>query len=446
MHKKQQGFSLIELMVAMVIGVIVLLGLVSLFNNTSVLNRAQTGLSLLQENGRYAISRLKEDIELAGKKHCSTMTLPVDVITDWNQGYEMNAWSIDRSVNFDNGFPAYNEILLDDNDEDQLPDAVNYNVLFPARSTYPLDPSYFIRGHECNNGTCFPDLTELGADFSADFRTTGVADGDRADNSDILTVRYLTGGHRVIGLTIDPDPAVADRATVAADDPMDYAAGDALIGDCVTTYVSTADWSSNAVDFTGTTNLPGMSAMSDTRVYNMDEDFKTVSYFVGIDDDPNDTTRKISSLYRSENGVVQQLVEGVERFDVFYLAQLQTGHVARLTADEVNSMSGGGDGDGDGRIDDSQGCIIQPTTTNLASGIKLANGQGCLWRSIYAIEVHLLLNTVNDSSLEEDDRFIYTPDSINLQSPQGGLASGLDGGRMYRREFSAVVPVRSYTL
>jgi len=156
--------------------------------------------------------------------------------------------------------------------------------------------------------------------------------------------------------------------------------------------------------------------------------------------------RKISSLDRSENGVSQQLVEGVERFDVFYLAQLQTGHVARLTADEVNSMSGGGDNDGDGKIDDHMGCIIQPTTTNLTNSIKLANGPGCLWRSIYAIEVHLLLNTVNDSSLEEDDRFIYTPDSLNLQSPESGLASGLDGGRMYRREFSAVVPVRSYTL
>jgi len=446
MHNKQRGFSLIELMVAMVIGVIVLLGLVSLFNNTSVLNRAQTGLSLLQENGRYAITRLKEDIELAGKKHCSTMTLPVDVITNWNQGYAMNAWSIDRSVVFENGFPAYNQILLDDNDDDQLPDTVNYNDLFPASSTYPLDPSYFIRGHECNNGTCVPGMTELGVDSSLEFLSAGLSDGDRANNTDILTVRYLTGGHRVTGLTIDPDPAVADRVEVADDDLMDYTEGDALIGDCVTTYVSPANWSAGAVEFTGSTNLPSITARSDARVYNMNEDFKTVSYFVGIDDDPNDPARKISSLYRSENGVSQQLVEGVERFDVFYLAQLQTGHVARLTADEVNSMSGGGDNDGDGKIDDHMGCIIQPTTTNLTNSIKLANGPGCLWRSIYAIEVHLLLNTVNDSSLEEDDRFIYTPDSLNLQSPESGLASGLDGGRMYRREFSAVVPVRSYTL
>jgi len=233
---------------------------------------------------------------------------------------------------------------------------------------------------------------------------------------------------------------------VAPEEVMDYTEGDALIGDCVNTYVSTANWAANAVTFTGNTNLPYMSAKSDTRVYNMDEDFKTVSYFVGIDNDRNDSSRKISSLYRSENGLVQQLVEGVERFDVFYLAQLQTGHVARLTADEVSSLAGGGDGDGDGRIDGTQGCIIQPVSKNLPSGIKLANGPGCLWRSIYAIEVHLLLNTVNDSSVEEDDRFIYAPDGLSPQSPQGGLASGLEGERMYRRAFTALVPIRSYTL
>jgi type IV pilus assembly protein PilW len=438
MQNKQQGFSLIELMVAMVIGVIVLLGLVSLFSNTSILNRAQTGLSLLQENGRYAISRLKQDIELAGKKHCSTMTLPVDVITDWNQGYEMNAWSIDRSVNFTNGFPRFNQIMLDDVDNDQLPNNVDLASLFPPDSTYPLDPSYFIRGHECNNGICDPDVDVLGADSATDFRTVGVSDDNRADNTDILTVRYLTGGHRVTGIT-------GNVVTVGGEDTMNYTDGDALIGDCVNTYVADAAWGSDTVTFNGNTDLPSLSTLSDTRVYNMDVDFKTVSYFVGISDDENEPGRMISSLYRSENGEVQQLVEGVDRFDVFYLAQLQTGHVARLTADQVHGLQGGGDEDGNGRIDSEQGCIIQPTTS-LVGGLKLANGTGCLWRSIYAIEIHLLMNTVNDSSVAEDDRFIYSPDGNTPQSPENGLASGLEGERMYRREFSAIVPIRSYTL
>ena len=46
--QSQHGFSLIELMVAMVIGLIVLLGLVSLFNTSRLLNTAQSGLASLQ--------------------------------------------------------------------------------------------------------------------------------------------------------------------------------------------------------------------------------------------------------------------------------------------------------------------------------------------------------------------------------------------------------------
>ena len=84
--RKVVGFSLIELMVAMVIGVIILLGLISLFNSSSALSRSQSGLSVLQENGRYAISRLKRDIEVAGRKHCATVAMPSSFTTDWNQG------------------------------------------------------------------------------------------------------------------------------------------------------------------------------------------------------------------------------------------------------------------------------------------------------------------------------------------------------------------------
>ena len=164
------------------------------------------------------------------------------------------------------------------------------------------------------------------------------------------------------------------------------------------------------------------------------------------DADPNRAGRFISSLYRSENGNVQQLVEGVERFDVFYLAQTQTGHVARLTADQVQAVSDGGDQNGDGAVENEQGCIIPPKTEALPSGVQLANSPGCLWRSIYALEIHLLLNTVNDSSMSENEPFVYSVDNDDPQSPGTSLPSGLSPDRMYRREFTATVPIRSYTL
>lgn len=434
MQKNSFGFSLIELMVAMVIGIIVLLGLVSLFTNSSILNRAQTGLAVLQENGRYAITRLKDDVEQAGRKHCATVAMPSDLITNWNQGYAMTSWMIDANVNFSNhpstnGLPLVNQIQLNfQSDPNQLPNPIASVV---GQSSYPLDPRYFIQGHTCDASTCQPGLTTTGADQATNFRTIGTGDGDRAANTDILTVRYLNGGNRVIANTSANNFTLENMVMAAGTKPT-------LMADCNTAYVAQGNWAGNSVVLNGTT-VPNFNLNTDTRAFDLTDDFRTVSYFVGIDSDPNRPGRMISSLYRSENGNAQQLVQGVERFNVFYLAQLQTGHVARLTADQVQAIQDGGNATIDG-------CIIPPNSEALPGGVRLANGQGCLWRSIYAMEVHMLLNTVNDSSMEADETYIYSPDTDARQTPANTLPSGLARDRMYRREFTATIPIRSYTL
>lgn len=428
----QAGFSLIELMVAMVIGVIILLGLISLFTASSSLNRTQTGLAILQENGRYAITRLKQDFELAGRKHCATLTMPDAFTTKWNQGYEMSAWRISSDVTFTNGLPLAGNIQLDTiGDADQLPDSNDIS----AFNSYPLDPSYFIRGFECNSGACLPALTTPGADTSFAMPAIGTTTGTRADNTDVITVRFLQGGNRVTAISGN-DLSLAENNT--------FTDGDAIVADCKTTYVTPANW--GATNVSATTALPSFNLNGDTRVYNFNQEFSNVTYYVGIEEDVNETGRMISSLYRAENGVSQQLVEGVERFDVFYLAQLQTGHVVRLTANEVEGIQGGGDTDGDGAVEGIQGCIQPPTIDYLGGNVTLANGPGCLWRSIYAIEVNLLLNTVNNSAQSGNEPYIYSPDSLTPQTPGSTLPSGLPADRMYRRQFTAIVPVRSYTL
>lgn len=437
---KTKGFSLIELMVAMVIGLIVLLGLVSLFTNSSILNKAQTGLATLQENGRYAITRIKDDVEQAGRKHCSTLAMPSDVITNWDQGYAMRTWTIDNDLNLSNfpstnGLPLMNQIQLDDGDDDQLP-----NGTAIAPQPYPLDPRYFIQGHECGATSCQPAVTVPGADRAANLRNIGSADGDRAANTDILTIRYLNGGYQVVDVT------GASRNQFQLQQNVNASTNPAVISDCETTYVDLASWNGNMVTIDETGTVPSFNINSTTRAFDLTSDFKTVSYFVGIDADPNNSGRQISSLYRSENGNLQQLVEGVERFDVFYLAQTQTGHVVRLTAAQVQAVQGGGDVNKDGAMDSITGCIIQPQMEPIAGVLKLANGPGCLWRSIYAMEIHLLMNTVNDSSMVEDEVFIYSPDGLTPQVPPSSLTSGLNRERMHRREFTATVPIRSYTL
>ncbi len=62
----QSGVTLIELMIALTIGAILLVGLATVFINSSASRRELEKSSALVENGRYAISMIAEDLSLAG--------------------------------------------------------------------------------------------------------------------------------------------------------------------------------------------------------------------------------------------------------------------------------------------------------------------------------------------------------------------------------------------
>lgn len=63
---KPSGFTLIELMVGMALGVIVLFALITLFVNNSRMRRETDQASQQIENGRYALDLLRDDLHLAG--------------------------------------------------------------------------------------------------------------------------------------------------------------------------------------------------------------------------------------------------------------------------------------------------------------------------------------------------------------------------------------------
>ena len=61
-----RGFSIIELMTAITIGLLILAGLASVFVNSSNANREMKNNSEQIENGRFAIEFLSQDIRHAG--------------------------------------------------------------------------------------------------------------------------------------------------------------------------------------------------------------------------------------------------------------------------------------------------------------------------------------------------------------------------------------------
>lgn len=72
--KHQSGFSLVELMVAITVGLILMTGVVQMFLSSKTVFTTQQGISRVQETGRLAIEFLSKDIREAGYMGCMSRT------------------------------------------------------------------------------------------------------------------------------------------------------------------------------------------------------------------------------------------------------------------------------------------------------------------------------------------------------------------------------------
>lgn len=71
---RQHGMTLVELMVAMTIGLVLTVGLGQVYLGTRNVYRVNENAARLQENGRFAIDELSRDIRMAGFAGCSNKT------------------------------------------------------------------------------------------------------------------------------------------------------------------------------------------------------------------------------------------------------------------------------------------------------------------------------------------------------------------------------------
>src|SRR3546814_402452 len=66
----QTGLSLIELMVALTIGLLLAIGIIQIFNASKISYQWQEGLSRIQENGRFVSQYLQNKLRMAGYMGC----------------------------------------------------------------------------------------------------------------------------------------------------------------------------------------------------------------------------------------------------------------------------------------------------------------------------------------------------------------------------------------
>ena len=69
--KNQRGFTLIELMVALGLGVFITAGLLQAYISSKQLSEMEKALSRIQETGRFAMDAIVKDVRMAGYQGCA---------------------------------------------------------------------------------------------------------------------------------------------------------------------------------------------------------------------------------------------------------------------------------------------------------------------------------------------------------------------------------------
>ncbi len=411
---QQKGFSIIELMIAGVIGVIIISGLIYVFETTSNMNRTQNGLARLQENGRFAIMQIKQNAEQAGYQYCLASTIEA---VDTNQEVVSKPWDV-YSGSVTPGLPTRADIIANGS---QLPPPPGAASTLP----YLLDTTYFIRGHECTTDPCVPALDSLGSATTFTIPDVGISDGERVAGTDVLTFRYLSGAGRAIN-TMATAAGVAN-ILYSNPEPVIPFGSNAVVASCdgqtaKVINLTTSDANGATANVDGIISADGVGL---ARLFDLDSDFREVTYYVA-----NNVVdgRDIPTLFNVVNGTNNALIEGVDRFDVLYGVKTRSGDVVVLDAAGVEGL-------------DILDCVSGPTS---AVG-SIVNITGCGWRSVTFMEIHLLLNTIYDSSTSTTDPFRYSLGGEAYQSPASLSAiTGLETYRMFRREFFAHVTIKNY--
>lgn len=119
LHKRPQGFSLVELMVAMVLGLILSAGIIQLFVGSKQTYRFHDAMSRVQENARFAIDALNYDIRMAGNLGCTAYVENFNNTLDgppaeFNPGAGIQGWeAVGTGAGSSYNLPAYTAAVVD---------------------------------------------------------------------------------------------------------------------------------------------------------------------------------------------------------------------------------------------------------------------------------------------------------------------------------------------
>lgn len=444
---RRYGFTLVELMVAIVIGSILLLGIATLFTNTTNNIRLQRGIANIQENGRLLSEYFRQDISGAGTQYCANHSFQEAI-----QGFTprrplLNLIPVGNSRGNDDNLANYVTTTsgLTGGTFYGLPGIADHPVpavLDPADERIPnwIAARFTIQGHDCVGNACTPLLTVLGAARTETGQTAapdvGTAVGNRVPNSDVLSFRTLVGSGASIvsplasGNGFNLAPQSLSRLGLNNTPVGRHSQRAVMIADCnkVTLYRG---------DISGTTlTIPiplgsgsDFESKNNARVFDMENQWLTVTYYLQFVADPSTAGRIIPALMRRENGRnPEELARGIERLDFRYSVSVGDATVEDnsqwLTAAQVQNRNGG----------------IIPCPTNGLFGVLDDFGSwdptnSCLWTSVRAIEVGFSATSIDPLAFSDDET------NYTMENERGVPTAD----RMLHREFRVFIPIKAWS-
>lgn len=381
-----RGFTLIEMMVAIVIGMLLLLGLSQIFLASRNSYRLQEGLSRVQENARLIDSYLEENVRMAGYMGCGN---DVDLTTKPGSP------------------PAYLNHLV------QKTSAVG--AVFQAG--VPANPLRFdrpIEGYNYDGGSIDGIEPPVGAtgDWAPSVPTDLGIIGDAVKGSDILVLRFIsedstavTGAFSPVGTFTVADPNFIKAKTLYA---LTNCAARADIFEATSTGAAvSAGVSRNKLTLTADTSSTWLGIntqmlYSQLTATTLNAEVHRAQYaaiYVGKRDDSEGSPTpilKVVTLDSSVGGaatITQELADNVEVMQILY----------------------GVDTNGDGNVD-----AYQDATTVLDGGTT-EEQKNVAWRRVLSVRVGLLMRSPERAALNTDiGATVYKVLDTSISRPADG--------------------------
>ena len=343
-RRRERGFSLVELMVAMIISALLLLGLVQIFGASTAAYRSNMGVARTQEGSRFAMDFMSRDVRMAGYMGC---------VNDMSR--------------FMSAQPSFYSHFLTTAQRNTL----NFNA-----ADFGLRFNVAIQGYEAA-GTAPGDVVDLGAIAGAWAGTPAfpavLAPAPRA-GSDIVVLRFFgSDGALVTGFNPNPGAGAPTVTIEPARAGLVTAGGLYALGDCNIASVFQATTAANAASGTFSVatsglNLSGFQGQESLFGVNSMNLYRAESVIYYVAEGPGG----IPSLYRATATGTgwnsEEIVEGVE--------MLQLGYGVDTAA-----------GNPDGAINEYRVASAFPGDAN--------------WRRVGAVRIGLLMRSPERSSTED---------------------------------------------